>query len=103
MDVNYYKLDPDTKEVLPLNEDLEKVDWNNNQLFREFVNGYCVSTVFLPIDHFGNFFECYVFEGNEEEGITNWCERYGQRASTYAHIKHIHEETVKGIREGILP
>lgn len=102
----YGKLNRETWEVEQV-EAWEPGLFDSNQLARTVVGDYLVSTVFLPLDH-GRYtgtpvhFESYVFAQKDGE-ISDWSEKAGSRAITYAQVMEIHEDYVKRLKEGWIP
>lgn len=65
---------------------------------------FCVSTVFLGLDHqYGDgpplVFETMIFASKDGE-ITDWCERWGDRYSTIDGARAGHADAVQMVRDG---
>jgi hypothetical protein len=101
----WFRLDPDTKEPIPVSSGGLARSGGLN--VKAFVGNYCVSTVFLPVNH-GHYpdkpihFETMIFPAKNGE-TENFIDLYCQRASTYAEIMAIHEATVKRLEDGWEP
>lgn len=82
-------------------------DFASRRVAFDFVNGYCVSTVFLATDHnwFGSgeplLFETMVFAGDElgDGWVDPFCDRY----STAAAARLGHAAVVEALRAGKTP
>lgn len=76
---------------------IETCDFCPNEDFRirqEIVGNFWISTVWLPIEHWGNWFECYVFPAKNGEPHLELVEVEGRRTRTYSEAIKVHEEMV---------
>ena len=63
------------------------------------LNGYCVSTVHLPVMHLGGQYESMIFKSDGEE-VTDYLDLYCDRYETEELAREGHDNLVERIRGG---
>lgn len=96
----YYKLDPVTHEVTPTYS-WAVMSAEERQVAKNYIGPYCISTVFLQIDHsFTDGGKPVVFEtmifGEEED--QPWSESYCERYSTWDEAVEGHKKAVEEVQ-----
>ena len=94
--------DKETKQVTPCS--ISELDWNPDwYIAKDFIGDYCVSTVFLGLEHSGgNYFESYIFPAKDGE-LTSCGELDGKRAATYDEVMNHHQDFVEALASGWTP
>lgn len=76
---------------------------------KTYIDGHCVSTVLLSIEHSwdgedgGYFYETYIFASSDGKTITNWLEEWGTRYKTETEAREGHAHVCAAVEAGALP